>query len=100
MSTSKSENTSTPFLQFDDNIIIMLASMYLFRQFDSNHSLSAEKDCKGAFKFLNRVALDYHTVSRNRPSSRWATGRPPPPPPLGEILDLYWIEVYPIPILN
>ena len=25
---------------------------------------------------------------------------PPPPPPWGEILDLYWIEVYPIPILN
>ena len=24
----------------------------------------------------------------------------PPPPPLEEILDLYWKEVYPIPILN
>ena len=33
-------------------------------------------------------------------SSRWATGRNPPPPPLREILDLYWIEAYPMPILN
>ena len=50
---------------------------------------------------LNAILCEIGVL--NSISSLWATGRNPHPPPLsllGQILDLYWIEVYPIPTLN